>query len=174
MEILNEHALRRPPDSVRAAAFREQPEPESPGSGAGQDVAAGVAGEFRLAPVPGMAIEVALAQPGAIRVFGHVGFQMEGDRKCTKRADTLQSMTGIDVVIDGRRIPGTYVTENWARHEHYHDMPFAATVELDPGTHLIEVRGETITLSPKRNSCAVYFKQAQYHSMTVEILQPCG
>jgi hypothetical protein len=154
--------------------FESNPSPNREGPERGQDVAAGVAGEFRLAPVPGMTIEAALDQPGAIRVFGHVGFQVEGNRKCTKRAYTLQSMTGIDVAIDGKRIPGTYATENWARHEHYHDMPFAATVELDPGTYLIEVRGETITLSPNRNSCAVYFKQAQYHSMTVEILQPCG
>jgi hypothetical protein len=133
----------------------------------------GIDDKFRLAPIPGMGLEVALARPGAIRVFGHVGFQMEGDNKCRKRPLDRHAMTGIDVAIDGQRIPGTYATENWARHEHYHDMSFDATTELGAGTYLVEVRGETITLDRERNSCVVYFKEANYHGMTVEVLQPC-
>jgi hypothetical protein len=53
-------------------------------------------------------------------------------------------------------------------------MSFDATAELDAGTYLVEVRGETITLDRESNSCIVYFKEANYHGMTVEVLQPCG
>jgi hypothetical protein len=52
-------------------------------------------------------------------------------------------------------------------------MPFATVVELDAGAHLIEVRAEAIMLNVRGNSCEVYFKEAAYHGMTIELLQPC-
>jgi hypothetical protein len=153
--------------------FASNPSPLHEGPELGQDVSVGVEGENRLAPVPGMAIEVDLEQAGAIRVSGHVGFQMEGDQNCDRNRYKLRWMTGIDVTLDGKRVSGTYATENWARHEHYHDMPFATVVELDAGTHLIEVRAEALMKNGSSNSCEVYFKEAHYHGMTVELLQPC-
>jgi hypothetical protein len=155
-------------------SFESNPSPTHDGPEPGQDVSVGVAGEFRLAPVPGMSIEVDLERPGAVRVSGHVGFQMEGNASCNRRKYHLRWMTGVDVTVDGDRVPGTYVTENWARDEHYHDMPFVASIELDPGTYLIEVRAEAIMQNRSNNTCEVYFKEGQYHGMTVEVLQPCG
>jgi hypothetical protein len=128
----------------------------------------------RLEPIEGMELEISLAQPGWLNVQGHVGFQQEdGTPACSKRNYVLRYMTGVDVVLNGRRVAGTLSTANWDRAEHYHDMTFAATVDVDAGSHIVAVRGVQIAKNGGRNSCKVYYKARQYSGVTVQVFQPC-
>jgi hypothetical protein len=128
----------------------------------------------RLEPIEGMELEISLAEPGWLNVQGHVGFQQEdGTAACSQRKYVLRYMTGVDVTLNGSRVDGTLSTANWNRAEHYHDMTFAATVDVDAGSHVVAVRGVQIAKNGGRSSCEVYYKSREYSGVTVQVFQPC-
>jgi hypothetical protein len=112
-------------------------------------------------------VAVDTAGPALARISGHLGFQVAdrgGDCEHEHRF-----MLAISLTINGSRVPGTQATENAARSEHYHDTPFYWVVNLEEGSHIIQLEARA---KPKgQHDCRAYIKEKQYSRLQVEVLE---
>jgi hypothetical protein len=140
---------------VATVPFTNNPAPPPKGQGPqpGQQV------PLQFAPVPGMAVELDVEADGVIRVYGHVGFQMEGDNP----DETVMITLGFQI-DDAWLDSGARAGENGIRKEHYHVVPFSWAVPIGPGLHEVHL------VARVSDDCPVFYKPRPFSRMHVEVL----
>jgi hypothetical protein len=121
-----------------------------------------VALNFRA--VPGLTVPFEVEEPGLARVYGHLAMQMENCKPG-------RMMITVGYQLDRRWIDsGAKVGSNVDRDVHYHVVPFAWSVMVDPGKHEVRLLARATDLDGTK--CRAYFKPRQFSRMHVEVFEP--
>ena len=114
------------------------------------------------APIPGLRWEGKVAASGALRVGGHIGFQIEGEE-----GEDDKFLLAVVLKINAAEV--SRASTNVRRDQHYIDWPISAAADVAKGqTCVVEVFARA-HLKNGREETKVCLKEPHYTAVWIEL-----
>lgn len=113
-------------------------------------------------PVPGLSATLTTLEPSILRVYGHLGIQIQND----EGGFDDKYLIALKIQCNGNWI--YQASENVRRDQHYIDWPFFASKVVAPGDHDVSI---WVRAHPKnaRPETIVHMKDPQYTRVHFEL-----